>query len=144
MSASHIEKSQQFFATFYAFILQIQGLHWNITGQHFFQIHDFFEDVYNDLIPDIDALAERIRFFGAYPPSTLSSLSAHSQIEDCVSDTFDAGKMIDLFLKSAHKIKSQGQGMLCIYEDDPVSQDYYVSILSKLDTHIWKAHMYQS
>lgn len=143
MSEHVIEKNQQFFATLYAFILQTQGLHWNITGSAFFELHAFFEEVYDDLSEAIDPLAERIRYMGAYPSSTLSALTTFSKLEEVESHDLDARKMVDLFLKSAHTIKSLGQDMLHLYENDPVSQDYYVGILSKLDVHIWKAQMYQ-
>ena len=143
MIHDRIEESKKFFATMYAFTLYVQGMHWNVKGPHFFALHDFFEDVYTDLSTEIDPMAERIRYFNDYPPSTLAALTQYNQIEDMNTHDMDASKMVDLFLKSAHIIVRHGQSMLPLFEDDAVTHDHYVHILAKLDIHIWKARMYQ-
>jgi len=45
----------------YSFLYQnVRGLHWNIMGDNFFELHLKFEELYNDLFIKIDDIAERI------------------------------------------------------------------------------------
>lgn len=41
--------------------------HWNVKGVSFHSYHVFMEDLYNGLIEDIDAIAERIRSLDERP-----------------------------------------------------------------------------
>lgn len=51
-------------ANYSVFYQNTRGYHWNLEGEKFFELHVKFEELYNDLILKIDAIAERIRTLG--------------------------------------------------------------------------------
>jgi len=48
------------------------GYHWNVKGIEFSQMHDFFEEIYQDYDGAIDPLAESIRKLGYEAPYFLT------------------------------------------------------------------------
>lgn len=53
--------------------VKLRNYHWNVTGQNFTALHVLFEQQYRQLEATIDAIAERIRMYGA---TALGSMSA--------------------------------------------------------------------
>jgi starvation-inducible DNA-binding protein len=49
------------------FYMNTRGLHWNIQGEKFFELHVKFEELYNDLQLKIDEVAERVLTLGQVP-----------------------------------------------------------------------------
>ena len=47
-------------ANFQVYYQNLRGLHWNIKGKSFFELHVKFEELYTDSQEKIDMIAERI------------------------------------------------------------------------------------
>ena len=58
----------------------LRGLHWNIKGRRFFDLHLKFEDLYNDSQIKIDLIAERILTMGGSPLHTFEDYIKFNQI----------------------------------------------------------------
>lgn len=54
------EKLNKPLANYSIFYQNTRGSHWNIKGGKFFELHDKFEELYNESLLKIDELAERI------------------------------------------------------------------------------------
>lgn len=54
-------------ANYSIFYQNTRGYHWNIKGEKFFELHQKFEELYNDLILKIDEVAERVLTLGGIP-----------------------------------------------------------------------------
>jgi len=48
------------------------SFHWNVTGPYFHSLHNFFKELYEDLIEGGDTIAERIRALGHWAPGSFS------------------------------------------------------------------------
>lgn len=60
---------------------KLQQYHWNVKGGDFFELHELFENQYNDVAKTVDDVAERIRVFGKYPIGTLEEYLKLSEIK---------------------------------------------------------------
>lgn len=70
-------------ASAYAFVIKAQNFHWNVEGPDFYQLHNFFGDIYDEVYENsIDQTAEHIRSLGGYTPGSFSRFSELSVIED--------------------------------------------------------------
>jgi len=78
----------------------LRNYHWNITGPHFFDLHEKFEDLYNEAKVNIDDIAERILTLRLKPISTLSEYLAIADIDEL--STEDPYEMVKSIL-SDHK-----------------------------------------
>jgi len=56
--------------------------HWYVTGQNFFDLHQFFGEVYGALVTDIDDFAERVRQLQKFPVADLSAMLKGSAIQE--------------------------------------------------------------
>lgn len=58
-------------ANFQVYYQNLRGIHWNIRGKRFFELHVKFEELYNDAQLKVDMIAERILTIGGKPLHTL-------------------------------------------------------------------------
>lgn len=59
-------------ASYQILYMNVRGFHWNIRGNQFFELHLKFEEIYNDLLLKVDALAERILTLDGIPLHSFS------------------------------------------------------------------------
>jgi starvation-inducible DNA-binding protein len=58
----------------------LRGIHWNIRGKRFFDLHVKFEELYNDSQLKIDMIAERVLTLGGTPLHTFEDYIKHNKI----------------------------------------------------------------
>ena len=76
---------------------KLRCFHWNVVGHDFFELHQIFEDEYNQVKLQIDELAERVRVFGKKPLSTLTSYLETADIKE-VDEDLTAEEMVEEIL----------------------------------------------
>lgn len=59
-------------AEYHIYYQKLRNFHWNILGKNFFELHNKFEELYNDARLKIDEIAERILTLRFHPMSNLS------------------------------------------------------------------------
>lgn len=62
-----IELLNGLLANFQVYYQNLRGLHWNIRGKRFFDLHAKFEELYNQAQLRIDEIAERVLTLGGTP-----------------------------------------------------------------------------
>ena len=67
-------------ATNFAYYLKAHGFHWNVEGPDFSELHDFFQNIYEDAYSALDPTAEYIRYLGEYSPASLERFSELTEI----------------------------------------------------------------
>lgn len=92
------------FASQYAFAIKAQNFHWNVEGSDFYQYHNLFETIYNEVYGSIDMFAENIRKIKAYTPASLSRFSTLTEISDEV-EVLDPQAMVQELLRDAEKMQ---------------------------------------
>jgi starvation-inducible DNA-binding protein len=82
-----------------------QGYHWNVRGPEFYQFHEFFGDIYEDIDSSIDPLAENIRKLGFDAPFTLEDFIALScvDVKQTNSDPIAMSSVLYVNLLSVHE-----------------------------------------
>lgn len=69
-------------ASYQVLYQKLRSYHWNVEGPRFFELHEQFEVLYNDLDNRIDEIAERIRSRDEFPVSTMEDSLSISAIEE--------------------------------------------------------------
>jgi len=67
-------------SNFQVYYQNLRGIHWNIRGKRFFQLHVKFEELYNDAQAKIDLVAERVLTLGSTPLHTFEDYIANNKI----------------------------------------------------------------
>ena len=66
----------------YTLYVKTQGFHWNVAGPMFYSLHRLTQAQYEDMIPAIDEIAERIRAIGHPAPASLVQFSKLTEIKE--------------------------------------------------------------
>lgn len=67
-------------ANYQVYYQNLRGLHWNIKGKRFFDLHVKFEELYTDANVKVDEIAERILTLGGVPLHTFEDYAAKAQV----------------------------------------------------------------
>lgn len=79
-SANLVNKLNGLLANFQIYYQNLRGLHWNIKGKNFFELHVKFEEFYTDSQIKIDDIAERILTLQGKPLHTFSDYIEQSSV----------------------------------------------------------------
>lgn len=75
-----VRKLNDLLANFQVYYQSLRGLHWNIKGKNFFELHLKFEEFYTDSQIKIDLIAERILTLQGKPLHTFNDYSSLAKV----------------------------------------------------------------
>ncbi|MBT8320203.1 MAG: DNA starvation/stationary phase protection protein [Eudoraea sp.] len=67
-------------ANFQHYYQNLRGIHWNIKGKRFFDLHTKFEELYDDANLKVDEIAERVLTLGITPLHTFEDYTKNSSV----------------------------------------------------------------
>ncbi|MCK0190417.1 Dps family protein [Arenibacter sp. F20364] len=70
----------QLLANFQRYYQNLRGIHWNIKGKRFFDLHVKFEELYTDANLKVDEIAERILTLGGVPLHTFEDYIENAKV----------------------------------------------------------------
>ena len=70
----------QLLANFQLYYQNLRGIHWNIKGKAFFNLHVKFEELYTDANLKVDEIAERILTLGETPLHTFEDYTKAAKV----------------------------------------------------------------
>jgi len=96
-------------SSFQVYYQNLRGIHWNIRGKRFFDLHVKFEQLYNDAQIKVDLIAERVLTIGGKPLHTFEDYIANNKLV--------VGKNISNDEKAVHLIVTSLSDLLKIERD---------------------------
>ncbi|WP_340065654.1 Dps family protein [Ascidiimonas aurantiaca] len=116
----------------------LRGFHWNILGKNFFDLHEKFEELYNDAKIKIDEIAERILTLRYHP---VSKYSDYLKISSISEDTglIDDREMVKTLLTNHGNLLNRMRETLKLAEDagDEGTIDMMGSYIASLEKSSW-------
>ncbi|MFB9150947.1 Dps family protein [Roseovarius ramblicola] len=122
---ANIESLTGILARTFRLYIQTHGYHWNVEGPQFVQLHQTFEEQYQELWNSLDDIAERIRALGAYAPGSATALinlagdeaspasTAEQMVDNLIAVHFDlAAKLRDAIVLAQNAEDEPSAGML--------------------------------
>lgn len=139
------EKLNVLLADYSIFYQNARNYHWNITGRRFFELHQKFEELYEDLKLKIDEVAERILTLGFTPEHRYSAYIQKASIKEAEIVT-DGDQAVNEIMESLRilidKQKEIGRMADEAYDNGTQSQlDGYIEEQEKL---IWMYNAYRN
>ena len=104
-----VEELNVLLANFQVYYQNLRGLHWNIKGKSFFELHVKFEELYTDSQEKIDMIAERVLTLQGTPLHTFEDYIKESKVPvgKEVSKDEKAVKLVVSSLKELLKIERE-------------------------------------
>lgn len=105
-TSNTVQELNVLLADYHLYYQKLRNYHWNVIGKNFFDLHEKFEELYDDAKIKIDEIAERILTLRYQPTSNLSDYLKKSNLEESKSDLTDS-KMIENLLNDHGTILKQ-------------------------------------
>ena len=135
---SLLEQLNDLVATWSVLYTKLHNYHWYVNGPSFFTLHAKFEELYNEVTLNLDAIAERILSKGGKPVATIKEHLDMSHIkeatgkestEEMVATTILDFKTIMSYLREAMDQASN--------EGDDRTEDMLNAMVQSLEKHTW-------
>ena len=91
-------------ANTFVMAFKAQSFHWNVEGKRFHMIHNFLQEIYEDLFDSVDDLAENLRFLDSYGPSSIAELLKYSTIEEETKVVSDCTLIMEYLIEANEEV----------------------------------------
>ncbi|MBS9463244.1 DNA starvation/stationary phase protection protein [Flagellimonas sp. 389] len=128
----------QLLADYSVYYQKLRSFHWNVLGKSFFDLHEKFEELYNDARIKIDEIAERILTLRFHPISKMSEYLKLANVDE-VSAMITDGEMVLEILKDHKKLLLQMKSVISTAEKvgDEGTVDMMGSYIAQLEKSSW-------
>ena len=125
-------------ANFQIYYQNLRGLHWNIRGKRFFDLHVKFEELYNDSQLKVDMIAERVLTLGGIPLHTFKDYIAKNTL-NVGRDIHNDEKAINLIVDSLSKLLQLERKILVLSGkiDDEGTNSMMSDFIKEQEKTIW-------
>lgn len=125
-------------ADYHLYYQKLRNYHWNVIGKNFFDLHEKFEELYDDAKIKIDEIAERILTLRYQPTSNLSEYLEKANVKESKSDLSDS-QMIKNLLDDHGTILKQMRKVIEIAEKggDEGTIDLIGAYIRELEKTSW-------
>ncbi len=133
-----VEFLNQELSNFSVLYIKLHRYHWFIQGNMFFELHQKFEDWYEETAKAIDVAAERILSIHGRPLATMSMFLKKATIREAEADD-EPSEMLRVLHDNFKQISgelSEGR-KLCDALDDAVTADLLTQWQAKLEKYQW-------
>ena len=125
-------------ANFQMYYQSLRGLHWNIKGKNFFELHVKFEELYTDTQEKVDLIAERILTLQGSPLHTFTDYIkiAKVPVGKNISNDVEA---VALIIKSLGMLLKIERGILAssANADDEGTNSMMSDFIAEQEKTIW-------
>lgn len=88
----------------YLLLVKTKKFHWDVVGPQFLSLHKLWEEHYNALTENIDAIAERIRSLGGYPLGTMKGFLDYASLGEHPGDVPMATQMVAMLVEDHEQV----------------------------------------
>lgn len=88
----------------YLLIIKTKKYHWDVIGPQFRTLHELWQEQYEAIALNIDAIAERVRALGGYPVGTAEGFLKHATINEHSGDLPNADEMVTRLVSDHEQI----------------------------------------
>lgn len=125
-------------ADFHMYYQKIRNFHWNIVGPNFFELHEKFEEMYNDTQTKVDEIAERVLTLRYGPTSNFSDYLEMSHLKESPEDLEDE-EMVKALLEDHGKLLKQMAKVMDVADEaeDEGTLDLIGGYIAELEKTSW-------
>lgn len=120
------------------FYIKLHNYHWLVKGPQFYQLHELFEKLYDEMTEHMDVVAERILMLEDKPLATLKEFLQVATIKEATGNETNMG-MVEVTLNDLKLLDKELNEAIKLAQDleDEVTVDLLLGIKSSFQKHIW-------
>jgi starvation-inducible DNA-binding protein len=124
---------------------QTKQAHWNVKGTDFYQLHELFDEIADELEEYIDMFAERITALGGYACGTARMAAANSILPEYPVDILDGMQHVTALAERFAPYAKHIRQAIDTTNDlgDADTADLYTEVSRTIDKRLWflEAHL---
>ena len=138
-----IEALNVLLANYQTYYQNLRGVHWNIKGKRFFELHVKFEDLYTADQEQVDEIAERILTLGGVPYHTFASYVKHATVP-VGENVFDDDKTVRLVIDSISELLRVERPLLDLSDElnDEGTNTLISDLVVEQEKNVWMLKSY--
>lgn len=134
----NIDLLNELLSSYQVYYQNLRGLHWNIRGKRFFDLHMKFEELYNGAQVRVDEIAERVLTLGGVPLHTLEDYVKLNKIKVGKNITTDEAA-VELVVESLQGLLKLERVLLQTTDeiDDEGTNSMISDLITEQEKDIW-------
>ncbi len=124
----------------YLLVIKTKKYHWDVVGPQFRTLHQIWEEHYEAITMNIDAIAERTRALGGYPVGTADGFLKHATLREHANDLPSANEMVDRLVSDHEQVIRNLRGHVekCSEEfGDEGTADFLTGLMEQHEEMAW-------
>lgn len=101
----HFKLLQQYLSNLAVLNVKLHNIHWNVVGKNFVRVHNFTEEIYDQVFEDFDAVAELLKMKDQMPLSTMAEYLENATIEEVKAKDFSIMESLEITKKDLESMK---------------------------------------
>lgn len=127
---------------------QAKQAHWNVKGAQFFQLHELFDKLAEELQGYVDQIAERATALGGLAQGTVRMSAANSQLPELELNVTDSLPIVEALADRYAALASGMRQAIKSAEEqvDADTADLFTEVSRGLDKSLWflEAHLHST
>ncbi|MNW42398.1 Dps family protein [Fontibacillus panacisegetis] len=123
--------------------VKLHNYHWYVKGSNFYSLHSKFEELYNEVTAQMDAVAERLLTIKGSPSATIKEYLEIATIQEATGNE-DASTMVQNLIEDFATLSESFQEGLDLADkaEDDVTADLLTGFKSDIEKHMWMLRSY--
>ena len=125
-------------ANFGVLYTKLHNFHWFVKGFQFFQLHELFERLYDEVTEHFDAVAERLLMLDLKPYASLKDFLANTSLQEATGKE-ELLDMVKSTIADFEVVNKELAELIKGAQDaaDEVTVDLALGIQSSIQKHLW-------
>lgn len=126
--------------------VKLHRYHWFVQGNHFFKLHELFEEMYLKFASHLDEVAERILMIGGKPLATMAKYLKETSLREANADDKEEEMMDQLvhdYKQLVSEIQEEGLPLATEGKDEPTA-DLLIRLQGDYEKYIWMLKAYRA
>jgi starvation-inducible DNA-binding protein len=125
-------------ANFGVLYTKLHNFHWFVKGFQFFQLHELFERLYDEVTEHFDAVAERLLMLDLLPYASLKDFLANTSLQEATGKE-ELLDMVKSTIADFEVVNKELAELIKGAQDaaDEVTVDLALGIQSSIQKHLW-------
>jgi starvation-inducible DNA-binding protein len=124
----------------YLLLIKTRKYHWDVVGPQFRTLHELWQEQYEAIAENVDAVAERIRALGGYPIGTAEGFLRYASLKEHPNDLPNATEMVGrLMLDHEQIVRNLRSHISQISDDygDEGTADFLTGLMEQHEDIAW-------
>ncbi len=124
---------------------QTKQAHWNVKGAQFYQLHELFDKLAEEIESDVDLIAERVTALGGVALGTVRMSAAASRMPEYPVDIVDSLPTVEVLATRYANLAATTRAAIdaSAQQGDVDTSDLFTEVSRGLDKALWflEAHL---